>query len=46
MQLNTMDVLLIPKDEWVSYKNDASEEPKLLLVHTPSFDMTREEIVS
>ena len=46
MQLNPLDVLLIPRAEWFSYRNDASEEGKLLLVHTPPFDIAREEIVS
>ncbi|MFQ5875137.1 MAG: cupin domain-containing protein [Dehalococcoidia bacterium] len=46
LQLNPLDVLLIPRAEWFSYRNDVSEEGKLLLVHTPPFDMAREEIVS
>ena len=46
MELNPMDVLLIPRAEWFSYRNDGGEESKLLLVHTPPFDMASEEIIS
>ena len=46
LQLNPLDVLLIPRAEWFSYRNDAREEGRLLLVHTPPFDMAHEEIVS
>jgi mannose-6-phosphate isomerase-like protein (cupin superfamily) len=46
LELTPTDVLLIPKTEWFSYRNDAGTEAKLLLVHTPPFDMVHEEIIS
>ena len=42
--LTPLDVLLIPVSEWFTYRNDASVESRLLLVHTPPFEIASEEI--
>ena len=36
------DVCVILKDQKFSYKNDSGEPAKLILVHTPSFDLESE----
>ena len=46
LQLSPRDVVLIPKGEWFSYQNDGGEEAKMLLLHTPPFDMDYEEFSS
>ena len=45
-RLAPLDVLLIPATEWFTYSNDAGVEARLLLVHTPPFDIASEEIAN
>ena len=44
--LAPLDVLLIPVSEWFFYRNDGSMESRLLLIHSPPFDLDCEEISS
>jgi mannose-6-phosphate isomerase-like protein (cupin superfamily) len=41
-ELITGDVCVIPKGQWFSYQNSSKETAKLVLVHTPSFDLESE----
>ena len=43
IRLDAGDLLLIPKGDWFSYRNDSSEIGKLFLVHIPPFDLEHEE---
>jgi mannose-6-phosphate isomerase-like protein (cupin superfamily) len=36
------DVCIIPKGQWFSYRNTSEEKAKLVLIHTPSFDLESE----
>jgi mannose-6-phosphate isomerase-like protein (cupin superfamily) len=41
-QLTAGDVCVILKNEQFSYRNDTQETSKMILVHTPSFDLESE----
>jgi mannose-6-phosphate isomerase-like protein (cupin superfamily) len=43
IKLDTGDLLLIPKGDWFSYRNDSSQTSRLFLVHIPPFDLEHEE---
>ena len=41
-QLEQGDICIIKKGQKFSYTNESSEDVKLLLVHTPMFDLKEE----
>lgn len=43
IDLLPMDTILISINKWFSYNNNESEMAKLLLIHSPAFDMNAEE---
>ena len=45
IHLSPMDVLLIPASSWFAYTNDGGVEGRMLVVHTPPFDIAREELM-
>ena len=45
LQLTPMDVLLIPVASWFTYTNHTRVEGRVLVIHTPPFDMAHEELV-
>ena len=43
IKLEAGDLLLIPKGDWFSYRNDTDQTARLFLVHIPPFDLEHEE---
>ena len=43
IRLDAGDLLLIPKGDWFSYRNDTNQIARLFLVHIPPFDLEYEE---
>jgi mannose-6-phosphate isomerase-like protein (cupin superfamily) len=41
-ELNTGDICIVKKGQKFSYSNSSSEESKIILFHTPSFDLNAE----
>ena len=41
-ELNSRDICIVKKEQKFSYENVSNSESKLILVHTPAFDMSAE----
>ena len=43
LEMRQSEIIYIPKNEWFQYENKSSTTAKLILIHTPSFDLKCEE---